>query len=178
MDISPFHPLVVHFPIAALIVAALFDLVALVIRRPDLSAAALYVQAIGALAGVASYLTGEAAEEGAERMAERVPAVEAVLERHEDLGKIVMWAALAVVALRIGLVIKGKMEATGAKAAIAALSLGLAVLVGATGFFGGKLVYEHGVGIAAPAGVGAPVPAGHDEPRRDDSKHDEPRHPD
>ena len=163
MDLAPFHPLVVHFPIALLIVAALFDLVALALKRPDLSAAAFYLQALAAAGAVASYFTGEAAEEGAEHLAERLPAVEAVLERHEDLGKIVMWAALALVALRLGLLLKAKSEVAGVRALTAALSLALAVLVGLTGYFGGQLVYEYGAGVRPPAGVAAPErPADHD----------------
>ena len=151
MDIGAFHPLVVHFPIAGLIIAAVLDLAALVIRRPDLSAAALYVQAIAAAGAVASYLTGEAAEEGVEHALEARPAVEALLERHEDLGKIAMIVAVVLVFGRAALAFKGLAGATVARWAVAALSLAAAVLVGLTGFYGGELVYGHGVGVATPA---------------------------
>lgn len=151
METSSLHPLVVHFPIAGLIIAALLDLVALVVRRPDLSAAALYVQAIAATGAVAAYFTGEAAEERVEHALEARPLVEAVLERHEDLGKIAMYVAVVLVLGRVALVYKGLAEAAGAKMAIAGLSLAAAVLVGLAGFYGGELVYEHGVGVATPA---------------------------
>lgn len=149
MDISPLHPLVVHFPIAGLIIAAALDLAALAIRRPDLSAAALYVQAIAAAGAVASYFSGEAAEEGAEHALEGQPLVEAVLERHEDLGKILMIAAVVLVLGRAALASKGLADAAGAKVAVAALSLAVAALVGVTGYYGGELVYQHDVGVVA-----------------------------
>ena len=150
MEPGTLHPLIVHFPIAGLIMAALLDLGALLVRRPDLSAAALYVQAIAAAGAVAAYLSGDAAEEHAEHALEGAPLAHAVLERHEDLAKIVMVAAVAVVVARGVLTYKAWADGAGAKAAVAALSLGLALAVGATGYFGGQLVYEHGVGVARP----------------------------
>lgn len=144
MDPSLLHPMVVHFPIALLIVAFVFDLAGLLARRTSLTQAALYCQVFGALGAVAAYLTGERAEEAVERLA----SAHTVLERHEDLGKLLMYAAIAVALIRLGLVWKGKADSQGVKALLTAFSLGLVFLVGATGFFGGQLVYDHGAGVA------------------------------
>lgn len=144
MDTSLLHPMIVHFPIALLIVAFAFDLAGLIARRTSLTQAALYCQVLGALGAVAAYLTGERAEEAVEHLA----SAHTVLERHEDLGRLLMYAAIAVAVIRIGLVWKRKADSQGAKALLAAFSLGLVFLVGATGFFGGQLVYNHGAGVA------------------------------
>lgn len=144
MDTATLHPMLVHFPIALIIAAFAFDLAALVTRRPSFSSAALYTSALAALGGVAAFLSGNAAEEAAER----IPGIEALLERHEDLGKILMAAAIALLVIRLVVLWRGWHERVAAQALVAALSLGLVFLVGATGFYGGKLVYEHGAGVA------------------------------
>lgn len=172
MNIAELHPLVVHFPIALLIVAVLFDLAALLLKREDLSSGALYLQGIAALGAIAAVLTGNEAEEPVEHLA----GIEPILERHEDLGKILMWAVIAVVALRLVLTLKKKMDHQGARALAAVLSLGLAALVGVTGFFGGKLVYEYGAGVA-PVMQQAPAEKGekgtHEAPKtKDDDDHE------
>lgn len=144
MDTATLHPMLVHFPIALIIAAFAFDLAALVTRRPSFSSAALYTSALATLGAVAAYMSGEPAEEAAER----IPGIEAVLERHEDLGKLLMFAAIALLAIRLVIVWRRWHEQVAARAVTAALSLGLVFLVGVTGFYGGKLVYEHGAGVA------------------------------
>lgn len=143
MDIATLHPLVIHFPIALLISALAFDLVGVLWRREAFSSAAYYALLIGALGAVAAVLTGNQAEEAAERLA----GIEPVLELHQKLGQVTMWAALAAVALRWYL-IRRQPLAQRLRVLLLGISLALAVLVGVGGYYGGQLVYEFGAGVA------------------------------
>lgn len=142
-DLGALHPLVVHFPIALLIAALLFDGVGWLWKRASFTEAALVIQALGVLGAIAAVLTGNAAEEAVEG----IPGIHDVLERHESLGQAVLWISLAVVALRVFFLWRG-MVGQGVKALLLALSLGLAILVGVAGYYGGRLVYEFGAGVA------------------------------
>lgn len=80
------HPLVVHFPIALLLVAPVFVVMAAVWRRYELplGVSALTLMVLGVIGAFVAVATGEAGE-GAVRTA----AAEAALERHEELAEIV-----------------------------------------------------------------------------------------
>jgi len=91
---------------------------------------------------LAAVLTGNQAEEAVEG----IPGIHDLLEQHEQLGQIVFWVGLAVVALRFFLIWK-RMLGQQVKVLLTVLSLGLAILVGLTGYYGGKLVYEFGAGV-------------------------------
>lgn len=159
MLIDHLHPMLVHFPIALLVAAFVFDLAGLVTRRPSFSSAALYTSVMGAVGAIAAYVSGNQAEEGAERLA----GIEAVLERHEDLGKLLVAVALAVLAVRVVVHWRGWKERFGAQALVTALSLVVVFVVGATGFYGGQLVYDHGAGVAPVMSELPPGPAEHGE---------------
>lgn len=141
------HPMLVHFPIALAFLMLAFDLASLAFRKAAFAQAALYTHAFVAVSAVAAYLSGEGAEEAAERL----PGVEALLERHEDLGKLLMALAVATFAVRGFLAVKRWLEPVGARALLGAMSLALCLVVGATGYAGGELVYKHGAGVATEA---------------------------
>ena len=78
------HPLIVHFPIALLLIAPLFVLIGILGRRSRAFLwAALLLMAIGTTATFFAVSTGEAAG----KLAERTPQINAVLERHEELAE-------------------------------------------------------------------------------------------
>lgn len=141
-DFGSLHPLLVHFPIALLIAALLFDLLGWWRRRDSFTEAALGIQALGVVGVILGVVSGNQAEEAVEHL----PGIHEVLERHETLGQVLLWVGLGVVALRVFLLWR-RQRGTGTKALMVALSLGLAVLVGVTGYYGGRLVYEFGAGV-------------------------------
>lgn len=143
MDLASLHPILVHFPIALLITALAFDLVGVIWKRDAFTSAGFYAQFLGALGAIAAVVTGKAAEEPVEDIA----GIEETLELHERLGQISMWAAIAVVALRWYL-LRRQLFGPRMRLAMSVLSLGLAVLVGLSGFYGGELVYRFGAGVA------------------------------
>ena len=78
------HPLVVHFPIALLLMVPLLILLSMIARtyRHGLSMAAWTLMLVGTIGAVVAVSTGEAAGE----LAERAGGVAAALERHEELA--------------------------------------------------------------------------------------------
>lgn len=141
--LGPFHPQIVHTPIALIVFALLFDLVG---RATDLAwwrKAATAMLVIGALGAWAAVVSGSGAEERVEEQG--VP--ESLIGAHEDAGKIAAWLATGAVVARV---FAGR--AGGARGAVAGLGLVLhlcaAGAVGMAGFRGGKLVYEHGAGVS------------------------------
>lgn len=145
------HPMVVHFPVALLLVAPWLVLPAFCARprraRPYLFAA-FALLALGAAAGFLAVETGEAS-------AARVllPAGgEEALAHHARLGRLVPWAASGLaLALAAYLAWSGRRPVPRAPARRAALAawlaaaLAVAWLVAATGTAGGGLVHELGI---------------------------------
>jgi uncharacterized membrane protein len=94
------HPLFVHFPIAFLVGAALFYLLAWILKKDDLAVTAFWVLMLGAISAAATVATGLYAEDGV-MIARSVRAH--LLEHHEDLmvttlclsAVLAVWALLA-----------------------------------------------------------------------------------
>jgi uncharacterized membrane protein len=169
------HPLLVHFPIALLMVVPIFLVIGLVARdrgRPYF-VASLVLMAMGTIGTFLAVASGEAGEDAAER----VPAAEATLERHEELGELTrnVFAVLTVIygAVLFGPLLLKKspprgLATVGTYAFLVAYAAGLALLAN-TGHLGGQLVHEHGVRAAVGAGAQeAPATAGRPETRRAD----------
>ncbi|NNF03720.1 MAG: hypothetical protein HKN17_04560 [Rhodothermales bacterium] len=137
------HPVVVHFPIALSVAAAVCAWVWLASDRVVWLQAVFYLSA-GAFAGaVAAWLTGEEMEE----QSEGVSIVETFVETHEALG---LWSmiSLGVVAAVAVLTIRYvRHDASRAGAApvvrwtMAVLVTAAAVLIGVTAHFGGIMVW-------------------------------------
>ena len=64
------HPIIVHFPIALLIVGVLLDFLALFLRRTHLVAAASWCLGFGSLALLAAELSGQLIEDHVNRASE------------------------------------------------------------------------------------------------------------
>lgn len=161
------HPLVIHFPIALLLVAPLFIIVGVIANpqkgRPFL-VAALVLMLLGTFGAFLAIATGEAAGE----IAERTPAVSAVLERHEDLAEMtrIVFSVLTLLfaaILFLPRILKREASALTARilplAFLLLYSTGSVILVN-TAHNGGRLVHELGVGAAVKQSNGVfPVPA-------------------
>jgi len=145
------HPLVIHFPIALLMVAPLLAAAALFRGKASLglSLGTLALMVIGTAGTWMAASTGEAAGE----LAERMPGVEAVLERHEELAELTcilfsvltgIYAAMVLVPLAL------KRELPGAARLIVggvflASYAGALIVLANTAHEGGRLVHEFGV---------------------------------
>jgi uncharacterized membrane protein len=92
------HPLLVHFPIALLLVAPVFVLIGL-LRKPERGfpflAAGLILMALGTVGTFVAASSGRAAGE----LVEGLPKVEATLEQHEELAQVtqIVFSALTLI---------------------------------------------------------------------------------
>jgi uncharacterized membrane protein len=158
-DWSALHPLVIHFPIALLLVAPLLVGVAMVARtarRPYLISA-LVLMALGTVMTSVAVSTGEAASE----LAEGAGAVEAMVERHEELAETTQTIFTVLTLLFAGLLVvptlfKRKLEGSlffALHAVFLVLYLAGTVVLANTAHQGGLLVHQQGVHARPAAGT-------------------------
>jgi len=144
----PYHPIVVHFPIALLLVGFAVDLAGLLLKRDWLARAALLLLILGSLGAVAARQAGKAEEESIVK----TPAIEAAIETHEESGNFTMWFFAGITVVRAALTGLKKFTPAMGWIFVVIWAVGAALLV-RTAYYGGELVYQHGVGRAAVPGA-------------------------
>jgi uncharacterized membrane protein len=141
-DLTNIHPMLVHFPIALLIVGFGSDVLGLFLKREFFSKVGFYLLILGTLGVIAAYFSGDAAGEG---LAEG-GALKLALETHEGAALLTLWLCVAAAVVRTGLVAAKKF--TGTLRWIPVLMFLAAVLsVARTGHYGGQLVFNHAAGV-------------------------------
>ena len=157
------HPLIIHFPIALLLVAPLFVIAALLVsaqKRQVFMICALALMILGTTSVYLAVETGEAAG----KRAERTMQVKAVLERHEDLAEktrltfTLLTAILACILVAPRLVKLEPSRTTSVIVSVVFLALygGAAQLLTNTAHNGGLLVHEFGVTALTKAPMTTP----------------------
>lgn len=150
IDLSHVHPMLVHFPIVLLLLAAVLDLIA-VARGEDLAGgqfaarAAVWAIGLGALGAVAAVVFGDVALDHAIDRGFPV----APLEQHEELGMTTMWIFLGLAALRLAALWRHVPLGGWRGKALALASVAGVGLLLTTAYFGGVLVYDLGVNVAS-----------------------------
>ncbi|MCK9611386.1 MAG: ferritin family protein [Bacteroidales bacterium] len=141
-DTSHFHPMLVHFPVALIIVGFIADLFSLFFnnKKHCLSKVGFYMMILGTLGAIGGYFTGEFFTRDFSGEAGELK------ERHEVFAKITMFVMIAASLIRIYMVMKKK-DHSVLKWFVFVLFFFAAVSVGITGFMGGSLVYNHMVSI-------------------------------
>jgi len=154
MDISSLiptaiHPALVHFPIALLMTAAIFDAACLVFRGSlwlDRAATALLI--LGGVGLGAAYLTGQRAVELADPI---TGTAQGILAEHKDLALLTIGAATAALLFKLLVTWLGRFDLRvqiGIFRLVALiLVFGTVFLLGLTAYHGGQLVYDHGIGV-------------------------------
>ena len=146
------HPLIIHFPIALLLVAPLFVALGVLFAKKHgrgLLLAAFVLMILGTASTFVAVSTGEAAG----KLAERTPAINAVLEHHEALAERtrLVFSILTVVFAALLVAPRFTRRPLEGRAAVAAYGVFLlfyltgAVLLANTAHNGGRLVHEFGV---------------------------------
>ena len=145
------HPLVIHFPIALLLVAPLFVALGAIFTpgRWGFPLAALLLMALGTIAAYVAVSTGEATAQ----YVERSEAIDPVLHAHQRFAEQTRTAfsVLTLVyagVLFIPLLLKkelGRRPALALNGIFLAAYMGASLLVVNTGHLGGRLVHEFGV---------------------------------
>ena len=146
------HPLIIHFPIALLLIAPTFVVIGSVLQPPKGRAyliAALVLLIVGTAAIFVAVETGEAAGE----LAERTPGVEQVLQNHQALAERtrIVFSVLSVIFIAL-LAAPRLLKKADTRMTTTILPLAFLVLYGAgvlllvnTAHNGGRLVHEFGV---------------------------------
>jgi uncharacterized membrane protein len=135
------HAMVIHFPIALLIIGFLSEIIGVFIKKSFFSQAAFYLLLIGTLGTITSYLSGNAAGEGIEE-----GALGKAIELHEQAATIALWLTIvtALVYLAIYFLNFSKKWSHIASILLFAATIGA---IASTGYLGGQLVYKHGAGV-------------------------------
>jgi uncharacterized membrane protein len=146
-DLTHIHPMIVHFPIALLIVGFLLEAVDLILKKKYLSDAAFLLLIFGAIGAVAAVISGSYAAGGIE---EAGPLKHAV-ETHEGAAELAMWLTIVAAGVRLSLVFAKKY--VGAFRIIFLVFFFVAVLaVARAGYYGGELVFKHAAGVTFQIG--------------------------
>ena len=166
------HPIIVHFPIALLIVGVLLDFLALFLRRAHLVAAASWCLGFGSLGLLAAELSGQLIEDHVNRAL-----AGNILEVHKTFALMtvmtfgilfvlrVLWFSPSILsflsptlpmAARAGKYLETRAPLLGSDSRLLIslyllFSVGGIVLLAITGYLGGSMVYDHGVGT--PVGM-------------------------
>jgi len=137
------HPLIVHFPIALLVLAVLFDAARLFFKQENwLEKATLALYTTGSLGLIASFLSGRQAVETVSITGEAIP----VVASHEDWALYTLIYFLVFTAIRFATWWK-QLEKGFVLPILVILALGGTGMLWYTGELGAKLVYKHGVAV-------------------------------
>ncbi len=151
-DLSYLHPMVVHFPIALLIVGVIADITGVVLKKEFFTRAAFYLLLLGTIGLGVTYLSGEAAGEGVVETG----SLKMALEAHEDAAKLTLWAMVVTAVVRIALIVIKKMKGVLHWVSVGLFVIGVATMV-RTAHYGGELVYKHAAGVQLQIGNTLPA---------------------
>jgi uncharacterized membrane protein len=145
------HALIVHLPIGLLVTAVVVDV--LVVVRKDRTTLRLVSTGLhvgGTVMLCVAYLTGRNAAPEV-----FTPGLAlAVMTRHWDQALWCVWYFGLATAGRVGLQMWHGRLGRGAAAGLAVVGVGGVLLLATAAELGGRLVYEYGVGVAAPVNDG------------------------
>lgn len=142
-DTSHLHPMIVHFPVALIIIGFLADLGGLFFKKePCLTKTGFYLMILGTLAALAAVLTGEFFT-GADSLQGEVAQVEG---NHEIFAKVTLALMILASLFRIYIVWKKK-EGSSLKWVAFGMYFLAMITVSITGFLGGTMVYNFMIGI-------------------------------
>ncbi|MCC5905738.1 MAG: hypothetical protein JJU13_06015 [Balneolaceae bacterium] len=137
------HPFIVHFPIALLVLAVLFDAARLFFRQQDwLEKATLALYATGSLGLIASFWSGRQAVDTVSVTGNAVP----VVTSHEDWALYTLIYFLVFTGIRFVTWWK-QLEKGFVLPVLIVFAIGGTGMLWHTGELGAKLVYKHGVAV-------------------------------
>jgi uncharacterized membrane protein len=148
LDLTHLHPMIVHFPIALLIVGFLADLMGFFIKKEFFTTAGFYLLILGTLGVIAAYLSGEYAGDGVTEAG----ALGQALELHEAAAELSLWLMVGTALTRIAAVIFKKYTGIVKIAAFILFFAGV-LSIARTGYYGGELVFKHAAGVQLNLGL-------------------------
>ena len=142
IDTSFLHPMIVHFPIALLIVGFIAEITGLVLKNDFFTKAAFYLLILGTLGVISAYITGNIAGDGVSETG----ALKVALDAHESAALLTLWLMVGAALLRIALVWMKKYTGIFKYLALIIFIAGV-ISVARTAYYGGELVYKHAAGV-------------------------------
>jgi uncharacterized membrane protein len=142
------HPLLVHFPIALLLLSTALEVVSLLVsaeRQRFLRSATLLLFVLGTFAAWGAVWAGEEAGE----IVQRTVCDPNMIELHGDWAETSAWIFTVVSVLAL---LRWKFIGSGVvSGAVVGLSVAGAVALGYTGHLGGSLVYQQAAAVYRPS---------------------------
>lgn len=148
MDFTTLHPMLVHFPIALLIVAVISDLAGLLLKREFFNRMGLLLLLLGTAGLIATYLSGRSAADGLTETG----SLKMAIETHEEAAELTLWLMIATTVIRLGLIGFRKYTGMIRWIPLALFLVGVASLA-RTGYYGGELVFKHAAGVQLNLGA-------------------------
>lgn len=142
MDIYLLHPIINHFTIALISVSVLLDILGAITKNEKLHTAAWINLIIGAFAGVFTFVTGLIAEANVAHSGE----AHEIMETHETIGFFILGIVAVLFVWRLFLKGRFPMKAGFLYIVLGLVGTGLIFL---NGFYGGEMVFKHGVAVEA-----------------------------
>ncbi len=141
-DTTHLHPMIVHFPIALLIIGFLFDLIGAIFNKDFFSKTGFYLLILGTAGVIAAYISGNIAGDGVSEAG----TLKQALENHEDAAELSLWLMVIASIVRIVFVLLKKYSGVFKWAAIVLFLVGI-LSIARTGYYGGELVFKHAAGV-------------------------------
>jgi uncharacterized membrane protein len=135
------HAMVIHFPIALLIIGFLSELLGHLIKKPFFNQAAFFLLILGTFGTIIAYLSGDAAGEGMEE-----GTLGKAIGMHQEAAIITLWLAI-LTSLVYAAILFFKFQNKWFKIISIVLFASVIGAVTRTAYLGGQLVYKHGAGV-------------------------------
>ncbi len=146
-DLTHLHPMIVHFPIALLIIGFLVDAISLFVKRDFLEKTGFILLIVGAIGAIAAYFSGASAADGLVEAGSLKDAVEV----HESAAELALWIIIGAAVFRTALVMVRRYAGYYRWIAFAIFFAGV-LAVSRTGYYGGELVFKHAAGVTIEFG--------------------------
>jgi len=145
--LADLHPRIVHFPIAFFIIYSVFEISGIILKKDFLNKAAYIILIFGIITALLAVLTGNQAQDAAKLiLTGKMTGISEAIEKHEEFATITIWYFTLLFILRTYLLIKKKYENSWKYIFIAFGLIGC-YLIYSTGYYGGELVFKHGIGF-------------------------------
>lgn len=135
------HAMIVHFPVALVLVAFFTDVLGLILKKKFYQQATFYVLILATLGAIVAYLTGDAAGDGMDG-----GSLLQAMEAHEEAATFTLWFTIAATGAKSALFILKK-EMLWLKILAFVLLMAAAGGVARTGYLGGQMVFKHAAGV-------------------------------
>lgn len=139
------HPVIIHFPVALFTVYTLFEIISLYMKEKNFERVSLIILGLGILFSVWAVMTGDKAFETVRNLLSEEQLK--LVESHENYATITMFYYAGLLFIKFFLLTKNKMGGLVKYIYLAMVFIGN-IFIYLTGYYGGQLVFEYGIGTA------------------------------